>query len=141
MKHINKVLKTNGIKQFFIFDKGTAKGFPNKDSLGLNILYSITEKGYITYAYSIKVPGDDYIQRIGNSITYRKFKSEKFTLPIPKKCKALSLGETDSCLYTILEDLYTFEVFKKCYDKRIINLISKYITDLTVFNFDKSGEY
>lgn len=81
------------------------------------------------------MPGDEYIQRVGNSIAYKEYKKKKITIPVPHKYRTLFLKEVDSCLCAILEDLYTFEIFKKCYDKRIMDLISKHIADLVVFNY------
>lgn len=122
MKNINKVIKHNNFEVEFLYDKPTKKGFPNKDSIVLNIIYQEKDKDYISYSYTFKTPGDEFIPRIGKAISYKKFKQEKITV---KKEKNIFLG--------ILKDMYAFENFPKKYDKRIVNILSGYIADIISF--------
>ena len=139
MKHINKVLRNNDLTDIFIYDKGSKRGFPTKDSIGINILYTITDTGAIRYQYSLKVPGDMYIQRVGNSITYRKFKSEKLIIPISENIKYCEqILSENKYLYSIFEDIYLYESFNKSYKERIYNLLSRYMVD--IFSYPNSLE-
>lgn len=128
MKNINKVIKHNDFKVEFIGDKPTRKGFPNKDSIVLNILYKEIDKDAINYAYTIKVPGDEFIPRIGKAITYKKYKQVKTVLDKGK-----------NPLLSILKDMYTFEAFPKKYDERVINIISRYMSDIIAFETEEDA--
>lgn len=135
MKHINKVLKNGNFVDVCFFDKWSRKEYPTKDSIVINIIYNIKEDGYISYQYSIKVPGDEYIKRVGNSITYRKWKEEKITIPMSDTARSSNLALSEKYILSILEDMYLFEVFKKCYNNRILNIISAGIADIVVCNY------
>ena len=91
------------IKIIEVFDKPSLKGLPTTDSLVITTAISNTsivspDTGSIVIGFSVKVPGDQHIPRIGKAIAINNMYKSWFDI---------SEGEVESC-YTQVLDFFEF---------------------------------
>jgi hypothetical protein len=76
MRTINKRIKAQNLKVKYFYDEETPKGYPTKDSFVVTVVYQEDDDKYVV-GYSFKVPGDEFIPKIGKAIAYRNLMNQQ----------------------------------------------------------------
>ena len=101
MRTINKRLQNEDLKVFYAFDESSPKGFPTKESF---VLTSVYDPKTHNVGFSFKMPGDEFIPKIGKAIAYRNLKNK------PHLTK--EIGE-DEPVYPLLSDYVLYAHLNK----------------------------
>jgi len=83
MRTINKRIKAQNLKVKYFYDEETPKGYPTRESFVVTVVYQEDDDKY-EVGYSFKVPGDEFIPKIGKAIAYRNLMNQKVVIPKPK---------------------------------------------------------
>ncbi len=88
-------MRDQGLKVKYFYDEESAKGNPTNESFVLTVVYKEGDDFY-EIGYSFKVPGDEFIPRIGKAIACRNFMNE------PMKINRFEFNTLDFLSYYLL---------------------------------------
>lgn len=80
MRTINKRIKAQNLKVKYFYDEESPKGNPTKESFVITIVYQEDDDNF-EIGYAFKVPGDEFIPKIGKAIAYRNLIKHKVVIP------------------------------------------------------------
>lgn len=124
MSSINKKLKNENLDIVYICDKTSKRGQPTNESLVLTIVLNKDNDDVYTIGIALKVPGDNFVPRIGKAIAYRNWKTRMYQVDNFSKLTLLSTAIkyfNTKLKSHIRERLYTMFMIQFYYNYKIMS--------------------